>query len=219
MIQPQSIVLNGLSRLSRSEVLEAAGLSEPVNFITFRSAKVVSNLKILPWIEKVEISQTFPNGLKISVDEYEPKGIVNLEYLYYIDANGKPFKKLDPGELSDLPIINGFSIDDLSESGPLVHDALNEVFTLVSVLAERNDEFSLPNISEFHYDPDRGITLFTKKTGIEIKVGFGGYLKKFWRLEKVMSHLKNNDLTIGLAYINLDYPMRVTVSYQGGRPQ
>jgi cell division protein FtsQ len=215
MVQPQSIFVSGLSRLSRNEVLEAAGLHIAVNNLTLDTTKAINNLKSVPWIKKAEISQTLPNGLSIKVVEYRPKAIVSLEHLYFIDENGTPFQKLEPGEISDLPLISGFTIDELSDSGPLVQDALAEIFALVEVLKDRHDEFKASNISEFHYDPDRGLTLFTRKTGLEVKVGLGGYEKKFWRLGRVITHLRREELLEGLAYVNLEYPMRVTVSYGG----
>ncbi|MDR2368807.1 MAG: FtsQ-type POTRA domain-containing protein [Deltaproteobacteria bacterium] len=216
MVHPQSILITGLSKLSRAEVLEAGGLQNSLNNLTLDTTKVINNLKTIPWIENAEISQTWPSGLSLNITEYKPKAIVSLQHLYFINENGTPFKKLDPGEISDLPLISGFTVDDLSSSGPLVSDALAEIFALIDVLGERDDDYATANVAEFHYDPDRGLTLFAKKTGVQIKVGLGGYSKKFWRLGKVMNHLKKEGLDEGLAYVNLEYPGRVTVSYRPG---
>ncbi|MDR0620883.1 MAG: FtsQ-type POTRA domain-containing protein [Deltaproteobacteria bacterium] len=216
MVQPQSIPVTGLSMLTREEVLEAAELQEPMNNLTLDTTKIINKLKATPWVEDAEISKTFPNGLSIKVREYKPKAIVSLQNLYFIDETGFPFKKLDPGEFSDLPLISGFTLDELSNGGPLVKDAFAEIFALVAVLNDRKDDYRTDNVSEFHYDPDRGITLFTKKTGLQIKVGLGGYSKKFWRLGRVTNHLKSEGLDEGLAYMNVEYPKRVTLSYRPG---
>ncbi|MDR1110248.1 MAG: FtsQ-type POTRA domain-containing protein [Deltaproteobacteria bacterium] len=214
-VQPQSILVTGLSKLSRAEVLEAAGLHEAVNNLTLDTTAVKNRLKSIPWVEKAELAKSLPDGLSLQISEYRPRAIVSYEHLYFIDAAGVPFKRLDPGETSDLPIIGGLSIDELLNPGPLVQDALGELFALIEVLDGRTDEFRTANISEFHFDHDRGLTLFTRHSGLEIKVGLGGYEKKFWRLGKVMAFLRQEELDVGLAYVNLETPPRVTVSYRG----
>jgi cell division protein FtsQ len=218
MVRPDSILVTGLSRLSRAEALKAAGLDAPVNNLTLDTAKAKEGLKALPWVAEAEIGQTWPDGLSLDVTEHSPRAIVSLDGLYYIDRHGLPFKRLDPGELSDLPIITGLTVDDLTGGGPLVRDALDEIFGLIGRLEARDDEFKASEIAEYHYDPDRGLTLFTRGTRLEIKVGLGGHQKKFWRLGRVMAHLRREQLTEGLAYVNLEYPMRVTVSYRGQPP-
>jgi cell division protein FtsQ len=218
MVQPNSILVTGLSKLSRTEVLEAAGLYKPINNLTLDVEAAKNSLKTNPWIERAEITQALPDGLSLIIYEYKPKAVVNLDYLYYIDSHGTPFKRLDPGEISELPIISGFFIDELQNGGPLVQDGLVKVFELVNLLQNRTDDFNLANISEINYDPDRGMTLFTKHGGLEIKIGQGAYSQKVWRLGKVMAYLKREELASGLAYINLDCPPRVTVSYRGAAP-
>jgi cell division protein FtsQ len=214
LVEPNSVMVTGLVKLSRSEVMEVAGLNKPINYLTLNSQAVKNSLKYIPWIDRVDITRSFPNGIKINIVEFEPKAIVNLEYLYYIDSQGMPFKKLEPGEISSLPIISGFSIDELQNKGPLVKDGLDEVFSLVEILSKRTDDFRLDNISEFHRDPDRGLTIFTKGAGLQVKVGRGGFEKKIWRLGRVMDHLLREDKARGLGYVNLDCPPRVTVSYK-----
>jgi cell division protein FtsQ len=207
----------GLSQLTRDEVLTAAGLDRPVNNLTFDTQAAVRSLGSLPWVEEARITRTLPDGLLVEVAEYKPRALVNLDQLYYLDDRGRAFKKLDPGENPDLPIINGFSLDEMAAGGPLVKEALNEVFLLMDILAQRTDEFRLDSISEFNYDPDLGLTLFTRRSGLKLRVGFGSYQEKFRRLGRVMAHLKFNGQAAGLSLIHLETPPRVVLRYsQGG---
>ncbi|MGL4208884.1 MAG: cell division protein FtsQ/DivIB, partial [Candidatus Adiutrix sp.] len=80
-----------------------------------------------------------------------------------------------------------------------------------------NDEFRLDNISEINYDLVRGITLFTRNLGIQVKVGFGSYEEKFRRLGRVLANLKMQNKYEGLSYLNLEASPRVTVRV-GGTP-
>jgi len=94
---------------------------------------------------------------------------------------------------------------------PGVKTALAEVFSLVDVLAARQDEFKLDLVSEINYDAVRGLTLFVRRGELEVKVGFGAYEEKFRRLNRVKAHLKQHGQFEDLAYINLEASPRVIV--------
>jgi cell division protein FtsQ len=168
-------------------------------------------------VEKAELAKYWPDGVSVSVTEYEPKAVAALDGLYHIDGRGRPFKKLDPGESPALPIVSGLTADDLLSGGPLVQEGLAEVFRLVELLERRSDEFKLANISEIHYDQDRGMTLFTRDGGLEIKVGSGAFAEKLLRLGRVAAHLKLTGRLGDLEYLNLDCPPRVTGRFRAGR--
>jgi cell division protein FtsQ len=214
MARPETILVKGLLRLTKAEVLAAAGLDRPVNIITLNTSSALNSLTSHPWVNRAELSRSFPDSISLEIVEYKPQAIVNIEQLYYIDESGVAFKKLDPGENPDLPIISGFPIDDLMNRGPLFLEGIGQIFSLMGILSQRSDEFNINNISEIHFDPDRGLTLFSRRGGLEIKVGFGSYTEKFARLGRVMAYLKVKDQLAGLFYINLDCPPRVTVRYK-----
>ncbi|MDR1395840.1 MAG: FtsQ-type POTRA domain-containing protein [Deltaproteobacteria bacterium] len=206
----------GLSHLTRDEVLTAAGLDRPINNLTFDLKAAERSLGSLAWVSEAHISRTLPDGLLVEVTEFRPKALVNMDQLYYLDARGVPFKKLDLGEKADLPIISGFSMDELVAGGPLVLEALHEVFQLMDILAVRTDEFRLDNISEFNYDHDLGLKIYTRRSGLKLWVGFGSYLEKFRRLGRVMAHLKLTGQAAGLADIRLETSPRVVLRYSQG---
>ncbi|MDR2421853.1 MAG: FtsQ-type POTRA domain-containing protein, partial [Deltaproteobacteria bacterium] len=174
--------ITGLGRLTMEEAVKAAGLDRPVNNLAFKARAAADSLASLPWVEEAHVSRILPDGLLVEVTEYKPKALVSLDQLYYLDEKGRAFKKLDPGENPDLPIITGFSLDELISGGPLTKEGLNECFQLMDVLAERTDDFRLDSVSELNYDHDLGLTVFTRRSGLRLRVGFGSYGEKFRRL-------------------------------------
>jgi cell division septal protein FtsQ len=218
-VRPDMVKVSGLSRLTRDEILAAAGLDRPVNNVTFDVSAAFRSLSSLPWVERVEVGRTLPDGLSVEVTEYRAKALVNLYHLYYMDARGRPFKKLDPGEAPDLPIVGGFSSDELLAAGPLARRGVAETFELMDALSARTDELRLENISELHYDHDRGLTVFTRRGGLKIKFGLGAYEEKLRRLGRVLAYLKLRGQLEGLRSLNLDVPPRVTARWGSkGRP-
>lgn len=207
------VTIAGINHTSREEILAAAGLDRPANILTFDLDEARAEISTLPWLAEVRLSRQMPDTVAIEVREHNPKLLVNLDRLHYLNDFGEPFKELSPGENPRLPIVTGFNSDDLMSPSPRVKEALNEVFWLVGSLSSRNDEFKIDNISEINYDMVRGLTLFTKNNRLEVKIGFGAYEEKFRRLGRVLAHLKLRGKYEGLVYLNLEASPRVTVRY------
>jgi cell division protein FtsQ len=188
----------------------AAGLEKPLNLLAIDASASMAALGSLPWVESAELVRYFPDGVSVTVKEYDPRAIAALDNLYLIDEKGRPFKRLDPGENPPLPIVSGFAADDLLSGGPLVLDGVGEVLRLMELLAGRTDEFRLANVSEIHYDPDRGVTFFTRDGELEVKVGRGAFAEKLIRLGRVAAHLKLGGRLGDFGHLNLDSPPRVT---------
>lgn len=207
------VSIAGINHTSREEIMTAAGLNRPTNILTLDLDEARAEISTLPWLAEVKISRQMPDTVSIEVREHNPKLLVNLGRLYYLNDLGEPFKELSPGENPRLPIVTGFHSDDLLSPSPKVKEALNEVFWLVGSLSARSDEFKIDNISEINYDMVRGLTLFTKINRLEVKIGFGAYEEKFRRLGRVLAHLKLRGKYEGLVYLNLEASPRVTVRY------
>jgi len=209
------VVISGINQTSHDEIESVAGLKEAVSIWTYDLEEAEAKLSALPWVDEVKVTRQMPDTVSIAVKEHSPKLLVNLGRLYYMNEKGEPFKELAPGENPGLPVVSGFSEDELMSPGPGTKAALTEVFYLADTLTGRNDEFRLDNISEINYDMVRGLTLFTKSKPLEVKIGFGSYEEKFRRLGRVLAHLKLSGKYEGLVYLNLEAGARVIVRYAG----
>ncbi|MEW5723757.1 MAG: FtsQ-type POTRA domain-containing protein [Thermodesulfobacteriota bacterium] len=208
----KKVVLTGLERTSRADVLAATGLDRSTNILAVRLDQLGTNLRTLPWVREVTLTRRLPDTLLIQVEERRPRALVLLDSLYYLDEKGLPFKKVDSGEQPELPIVSGFTRADFTEErrGFSRRD-LGEVFALLDVLAERNDRFRLANVSEVNFDKVRGLTLFTREDNVQVRIGLGEYRAKLRRLGRVLAHLKIKGEAEGLTYFNLESSPRVVV--------
>ena len=207
----KKVNISGLSRISRDEILAAAGLDHPVNIWLFDSDQAALALSSLSWLDTARVSKAMPDTVTIDIVEHRPGILASLGRLYYLNDEGRPFKALEPGENPNLVIVSGLTEDELLSRSPGVVTGLSEIFSLVEVLAARQDEFRLDLISEINYDAVRGLTVFARRGELEVKVGFGAYEEKFRRLNRVEAHLKQRGQFEDLAYINLEASPRVIV--------
>ncbi len=209
----RKVVLTGLNRVSRTQVLASTGLDKPANILALNLSEMAEELQAAPWIDRVTLTRKLPDTILVDVKERRPQALISLGAMYYLDESGRAFKKVDPNEKPELPIVTGFTKADLLERFDFTQRDLKEVFALLEVLAERNDLFRLENISEINFDVARGLTLFTREQNIQVKVGFSDYRAKIKRLGRVMAHLKINGQSDGLAYFNLECSPRVVVRH------
>ncbi len=104
------IEIKPVAHLTRTQILEACGLDETVNFFEFDRASALKNVREFPWVSDVDITLELPNHITIDVTERKAAGILVLGELLLIDANGHPFAhatKVTP----DLPLITGVDPD------------------------------------------------------------------------------------------------------------
>ncbi|MFH1156976.1 MAG: FtsQ-type POTRA domain-containing protein [Pseudomonadota bacterium] len=129
-----TVEINGIHRLSRDEVMDAAGLKDGENVLGINLLLVKKRLMAHPWILDVSVTRIIPSRLLISVMEQQPLAIIIIgesgELL--VNVSGQPFKKLDPArdrEVLNLPRIAGLELATGNEgygfSGPLFDNVMD----------------------------------------------------------------------------------------------
>ncbi len=149
---------------------------------------------------------SFPDRLVILVRERKAVALLQGEEgLYLLDGEGTPFKKLEPDEESDLPILTGCVREGKTDEA-LVKKSL----ALLNYLAGCKDIPAIGTVSEIHGNETFGLSLFTD-TGLCLQLGFDGYENKLKRLTPVMADLDRKNLKAGFLLIDLSDPAKINV--------
>ncbi len=204
----ERIDISPLSRLSRDEVLRQAGVKPGDDMLGLRLRAIGDDLAKNPWVGKVQVRRYFPDTLAIEITERQPVAVVNMGYLYYLDANGELFKTLTEGDSLDYPVITGVSDDDLSRDPAGAKTAFVEGLGLIDLL-KKGTVVGLQDISEIHYDKGFGFTLFTCRGGVPIRLGNGNFAEKLGRLAKIYADIRGQMPVV--QYIDLDYADKIIV--------
>src|SRR5512140_2229267 len=77
------------------------------------SNEVARRLSGHPWVRSVSVRKSFPDRLVVRIQERTPVAMVNLDVLHYLDEEGRPFKRLTAYDPKNLPIVTGFSREEL----------------------------------------------------------------------------------------------------------
>jgi cell division protein FtsQ len=142
----------------------------------------------LPYVKTAQLSRQWPDRLLVSVTERVPVAIVNLEKLYYVDADGQIFKRIDPGEEVDLPVITGLSVSQLQKNPDQGRTLLDSGLKLLACWQE-NDAFRQEGIAEIHLDDAFGLTVFTRRHIWQLRLGLDEFRLKLKHWQKVLAYL------------------------------
>lgn len=184
----------GIKRVSEKEILKRSGLTIGGNMVFFFDADATRGILKNPWITDAHIKREFPGKIIVEIKETEPFCLVLEEdgELYYMNESGKKLGKANFGVGLDFPILTGEGIGDPK----LLGEALE-----ILKLSLRSAVFTWREISEININPIYGIAALSTD---ERRVDFGqeDIEKKWYRVEKIISHARGINLTE--KYININ---------------
>lgn len=200
-------------RISSEEILALSDINPGTNIFDLDLGRISTRIEENPWISTAGVRRLFPNQLVIRVAERIPKAIVRLDYLYYLDAQGQVFKRLERGDRLDFPVISGIDRQELLERNEATLHRLEVVLGLIENL-DRRKVFSTSDVSELSLDDTGSITLYTCNGGVPVRMGKKNFDSKLDRLEKIFPQLKTRLSFID--YIDLNVTRRIIVKLDAG---
>jgi cell division protein FtsQ len=208
----EDVSFQGLKRVSQTELLKKGRLENGVNLLALNLNDVKRNMESLPWVKNITLHRELPNKLQVVVTEYRPIFLVVVGTdLYHLDDTGVLFNKAEGGQGGSLPLLTGIGKGDWTASGLLKPAIFQEVNRLKDYLSQGADPFYPDKLSEVHYDPDCGFSLFTLERGIRISLGKEEIGVRIKRLERVWAELAKRPNHEALKGISLQFGQRIIV--------
>jgi cell division protein FtsQ len=199
-------VVRGCKELTEKEILALAAVRSTTNILTLNPDAIARRIKANPWVREVSIGREFPDRLVILIRERKAVALLQGEKeTYLLDSEGSPFKKLEPEDGLNLPILTGCVREGRTDEA-LVKKSL----ALLNYIAGATDIPPIGGISEVHGNETFGLSLFTD-VGFCLKLGFDGYENKLKRLTPVIADLDRKNLKTGFLLIDLSDPAKINV--------
>ena len=190
----KDIEITGINRLSEEIILEQAKIFPGINILSINLPSSRKRLLSHPDIAKADIIRTYPDRLKIDIEEHQSLAVLDLGKKFLMDENGEIFKEASEKDVKELPVISGLQFSDIGPGFKCMGDPYSAVMNVLSL--GKNPYSMLPNkmIKNIHVDREIGVTLFVdEKVGIRaVKLGYGDYKNKYLRLKEVTLYMKNS---------------------------
>jgi cell division protein FtsQ len=166
-----------------------------------------------PWIKKAVVRRELPDELWVRIWEHRARALVSVDHLYYVNDEGRPFRKVEPGDSLNLPVITGLSKDDLLTESPWRAAARERLITILGLLDEKASPIAGTMISEIHMEFEGDLEIVTRDH-VRIRLGKDFYSIKVRRLAAVMEDLVGKDQWRHIQSIDLDYEELAVVKYR-----
>lgn len=204
----KTIMIDGLDRVTRDEVLARTGLDRPANIFELQPDMLEKKLNTHPWIRTAMVKRDLLSTISIKVEEQEPLAIVTIENLadIVINAQGSPFKEYEPAKdnLKELPVISGVDLSLSNNTYLFEGDLFNAVMEILKVkgfgqiqtiLGDENTGILINILNTY---PHTGFTKNSdeanseNQTVIPVKLGFDGFEKKLARARQIQRYMEAN---------------------------
>lgn len=207
----REIALEGNVRLTREELLAAAGLGLEQNVFDVAPEEAERRLGEHPWVSEAQVRRRLPGSYALEVRERRAVALLVLGDVFLVAEDGAVFKVAEDGDPVDLPVITGV------ERERFTRDRAFRTSVLLEAVALLHDYrgaglWSREPIGELHVERDDGLSLYLGEDATYVRLGHGPFREKLRRLRTVMDELGERGARAAYVYLdNERRPDRVTV--------
>jgi cell division protein FtsQ len=178
----------GVHHRTNDEVIADTGIKVGANIFTVDLDEARAKLLADPWIADASLVRKLPGTITVQVTEREAGALVALGDLFVATRDGDVFKKVEPGDPAELPIITGMRPESVGEDREGAKRTIRRAIDLAADY-EHSSVAKRATLQEIHVEPNGAITLIVGKALLALELGEPPFRKKLEEAARVMSEL------------------------------
>jgi cell division protein FtsQ len=190
---------SGLSRATPGELLKLSGLTVGQNLWVLDVGTLERAMAAHPWVRTVEVTRHFPSSVSVEVTEHVPAALAVLGELYLLDKEGEPFKRLQPGDAVDLPLVTGVERERYLADEAGTRERLRRALEVVEAYAATQPG-KRERLSEVRVAPEGAVLVMAD--GMEVRLGEGETDAKLRKLARVREELRARGLSAQVIHLD-----------------
>lgn len=206
-----SMQIVGNDRRPADAIIAESGLVLGQNVFCVDLDAVRNRILADPWIADAVVTRRLPGTILVGVKERTPAALVAIDDLFLTGADGEPFKRLEPGDPVDLPVITGVTQESIADDRAGAFRTIRRGIDLAAeydhmVLARRSP------LEEVHVDPAGAFTLVVGRPGTDLVLGGPPFRRKLDEAARVIAELDRRRTKADVIMLDNDArPERVVV--------
>ncbi len=197
----RDLVFEPTPHVPSEHLVATMGIAPGTNILSVDLEQLRETIVAEPWVADATVERDLPDTLNVSVVEHEAEAVLLAGGFFLVNSLGQPFKRLEPGERQNLPVITGIDQDAL-ESGNDEQAKATIVRALDVLAAYKRETANRPDLAEVHVAADGAISLYTEGHGTQIRLGRGPVGDKLARFDALRAGL--GERADALAIVHLD---------------
>ena len=182
------IDVTGQHQRTADQIAAEALIARGANIFQLDLDRARAALLADPWISDATLARRLPGTILVQITERELGAIVALPETYLASRDGVIFKRLEPTDPSDLPVITGLTGDAVAEDREGSARSIRRALDLASdyehmPLAQRSP------LEEIHLAADGATTLVVGTEGLAILMGQPPFRKKLEEAARIVAEL------------------------------
>ncbi|HYO51288.1 cell division protein FtsQ/DivIB [Archangium sp.] len=189
---------SGLRRATPGELLKLSGLTVGQNLWALEVGALERAMSGHPWVRTVEVTRHFPSSVSVEVSEHVPAALAVLGELYLVDEDGEPFKRLQPGDRLDLPLVTGVDREGYLADEAKTRERIRQALAVAEAYAATQPG-KRERLSEVRVSPEGMVLVMAD--GTEVRLGEGETDAKLERLARVREELRARGLSAEVIHL------------------
>jgi cell division protein FtsQ len=164
-----------------------------------------------PWIADATLARRLPSTIQIQVTERRAAALVALGDTYLATVEGEPFKRIEPEDSLDLPLVTGLRPEQFTQDR---EGGLRTVRRAMDLAAEyeRGPLARRAPLEEVHVEPDGAFSLIVGHSAMQLVLGVPPFRRKLDQATRVVAELDRRGAKADAIMLDNDSrPERVVV--------
>jgi cell division protein FtsQ len=201
----------GHDHRSAEAIAGESGITTGANVFSLDLDRARARILADPWIAQATLARRLPGTILIEVAERIPAALVALGDTYLTTAEGEPFKKLEPDDGVDLPLITGLTADALAEDREGTLRTIRRGIDLAAEYEHGALAHRAP-LEEVHVDSDGSFSLLVGRGAMQLVLGAPPFRRKLDQAARVVAELEKRGARADSIMLDNDArPERVVV--------
>lgn len=164
-----TIQFKGADQASLIHLRHLADVQNGQHLFTVSPAAVARSVRRHPWVKDASARLELPSTLVVTVQEHQPVMLLALEAMWYVSADGAPFRRAESHDL-DYPVLTGVDAELVDDHPHLASAIIGRALTVLRA-TETSALGGTSVVSEVRFHRRAGFTLVLR-SGSELMLGF-----------------------------------------------
>jgi cell division protein FtsQ len=177
---------------------ELMAIAPGTNILAIELDELAARITAEPWVARAVVTRELPDALRVEIEEHQPVAVLAAGPLVLVGRDGEPFKRLEPGERGELPVITGVDATELLATPDRARERIDRAIEAIGAYALKRR----PRLSEIHVDAWSGVTLYTSEVGTQVRLGRGDLGVALARYDALRAALGDESDKLAVAHLD-----------------
>ena len=178
----------GNTHRAADAIVRESGVVPGANVFSVELDEARARILADAWIADATLTRRLPGTIVVHVTERVAAALVAVGDLYLASDDGEPFKKLEPGDPVDLPLISGLTPENIADDRAGADHAIRRSIEIAAEY-ERSSLARRAPLEEVHLAPEGDVTLVVGHSVTQLFLGRPPFRRKLDEAARVMTEL------------------------------